>query len=316
MSGRTNRWALVLGGGDGTRLSALTRRGGVAVPKQFCLFNGGPSLMELAVRRAARVVSPGRILAVVNARHRPWWESDLEPLPAANVVVQPENRGTATGLLLPLAVLRARDPQARVAILPSDHYVGDERALAAELRHAFRAVNGEPDTTTLLGIEPDGPDTGYGWIVAGTPAGGPSPVEAFVEKPDEATARMLFERGAVWNSFLLVARVETLWGLYERKLPDLVERLRSVLDPTGEPLPSRLDELYAELPARDFSREILQGSERSLRLVTVPRCGWNDLGTPERLAACIERLPLRPPLVASRRLPAARVDLVWALAGM
>lgn len=317
MADQGRRWALVLGAGDGTRLSGLTTRGGVSVPKQFCLFNGGPSLLQAAVRRATRVVSPERILAVVASRHRPWWERDLAALPASNIVVQPNNRGTAAGVLLPLAVLRARDPQARVAILPSDHYVEDERVIATELHRAFQLVDREPDAIALLGIEPDAPDSGYGWIVPGErAAGGVRSVRAFVEKPDEDPARELLARGGVWNSFLVVAGVETLWRLYERRLPALLGRFRSVSGVSGALDPSRLEELYADLPSHDFSRELLQGSEASLRLVNVPRCGWNDLGTPARLAACIDQLPPHRRVRPSTGNTPARVDLVLSLAGM
>jgi mannose-1-phosphate guanylyltransferase len=316
MNRTANRWAIVLGAGDGTRLSALTTLRGVAVPKQYCQLNGGPSLLELAVRRAGRVVPADRVAVVVARAHRAWWEKDLAALPPDNVVVQPANRGTAAGVLLPLANVWARDPDARIAVLPSDHWVANEEVLAERIDAAFEAVERDPESVVLLGIEADAPDTGYGWILSGPEAThGVRTVEAFVEKPDPSTARELFANGAVWNSFLMVASARALWRLYERRLPALADRF-AALHADGEPPCAAYDVLYADLAVNDFSRDLLQGAEPDLRLLAVPRCGWSDLGTPERLALCVEQLHLRPVAPPRHATRPARVDLLWALASV
>ena len=126
-----NTWVVVLAAGDGRRLHQLTtNESGVPVPKQFCSLNGGPSLLRSALRRAETVASPHRICTVVAEQHRHWWQPALTPAEHANVIVQPRNRGTANGILLPLLHIMRRDPQARVVLLPSDHYVDDEAVLA------------------------------------------------------------------------------------------------------------------------------------------------------------------------------------------
>jgi len=112
-------WALVLAAGEGSRLRALTTTNGVAVPKQFCSPQSGPSLLQEALRRAEAVAPRSRICTIVAEQHRRWWEGPLWSLPPQNIIVQPENRGTAAGLLLPLLLhIEARDPQARVVVLP------------------------------------------------------------------------------------------------------------------------------------------------------------------------------------------------------
>ena len=310
------RSAIVLGAGDGTRLRALTTRAGVAVPKQFCMLNGGPSLLQLALRRAESVVGARRVTTVVASSHRRWWERDLRALGDLRVVVQPHNRGTAAGVLLPLADVHGRDPDAIVFILPSDHWVADEHVLARELDRAGDVVEAEPEAVALLGIEPDSAEPGYGWILPGrATAPGVSRVEAFVEKPALAQALDLLSAGAVWNSFLLVARARTLWALYEKRLPELLERMQLALA-TGDPArDARVWRMYAELPAHDFSRDVLSGAEDALRLLRVPECGWTDLGTPERVAACVERVLSHPAAGLVLPPPRARIDLAWALAG-
>ncbi|HXV77503.1 MAG TPA: sugar phosphate nucleotidyltransferase [Candidatus Polarisedimenticolaceae bacterium] len=304
------RWAVVLGAGDGTRLHALTGRGGVIVPKQFCLLQDD-SLIDLALRRAERVVCRARITVVVAARHRWWWRHDLRRLPERNVIVQPKNRGTAPGILLPLLSILARDERASIVLLPSDHYVDDEATLQASIEQAFDEIERDPRGIVLLGITPDGPETDYGWIVPGERlAPQTSSVVEFVEKPAPAAARRLLERRAAWNSFVIVARVDALLRLYAERAPELLGRLAGAVTPSGEVDPMAARRVYAELTARDFSRDLLHGSERSLRLVAVPPCGWTDLGTPERVATCAQRLTGER---TTAERPSSRVDLLSAL---
>src|SRR5262245_54650103 len=148
-------WALVLAAGDGTRLRELTTRDGHATPKQFCSLRGGGSLLSGALARAARCVPRKRILVVVAEEHRRFWEPELADLPADDVVVQPKNRGTAAGILLPLLTVLERDPEARLAILPSDHFVAREHVIAESLRLALASLEEGSGGMTLLGITPD-----------------------------------------------------------------------------------------------------------------------------------------------------------------
>jgi hypothetical protein len=137
----SNNWVVVLAAGDGNRLRSVTTNGmGDAVPKQFCSLRGGPSLLLETLERAESVAARDRICVVVASRHRRWWGSMLSRIPSANVIVQPMNRGTANGILLPLLHIEARDPDARIVILPSDHYVRDELILVTALAPALSAA--------------------------------------------------------------------------------------------------------------------------------------------------------------------------------
>ena len=124
-------WAVVLAGGDGRRVSALTRGvAGESVPKQYCAFGSDETLLRGALRRAAAIVRWPRILVVVAERHRRYWSQALADLPQENIIVQPRNRGTAAGILLPvLDIVLHRDRDARVLVLPADHHVGSEAVL-------------------------------------------------------------------------------------------------------------------------------------------------------------------------------------------
>jgi len=283
-------WAIVLAAGEGTRLRELTTRGGIATPKQFCSLRGCRSLLGDALARAARIVPKKRIVVVVAAEHRRFWERELEALPRENVVVQPRNKGTAAGILLPALSVLERDPGAKLAFLPSDHFVEQEYVIEQSLRLALASLDDNGDGLTLLGITPDRPETGYGWIVPAASDRLLRPVARFVEKPEERVAEQLFASGGLWNSFLFAVRASALVRAFQRRLPELAAEFARAHALDVAERGAHLNALYERLETRDFSREVLQGEEARLRLEIVPPCGWTDLGTPARVQACLANL--------------------------
>lgn len=285
-------WVLILAGGEGRRLQALTTNAsGIAIPKQFCSLDGGPSLLQEALRRAWMIVPPESTCVAVAAHHRRWWGELSRSIPAQNIVVQPRNCGTAHGILLPLLRILDRDPQASLLVLPSDHYVRNEAVLAEELRFAVADVARRKDGVVLLGFAPEEADPDLGYIV---PASEISPgvhnVQEFIEKPSVTTARQLMERGGLWNSFIFAAYGQALLRIFEERCPEIVMEMRALAPPRMDAmLDSHLAALYERLPALDFSRDILERSTSRLQVHRVPPCGWSDLGTPRRVAATLDR---------------------------
>ena len=292
VNGREHAWAIVLAGGDGLRLSAWTADpSGRAVPKQYCSFGQPRSMLRWALERACRVVPREHVLIVVAEQHRRFWEHELSDFPVDNIVVQPRNRGTGAGLLLPLLRLcRHRDPVARVLVLASDHYVEDEQTLRESLNLALDVRGRRPGRLLLLGMTPSGLDHDFGWIVpASRASGGIRRVAHFAEKPGREGARVLMRRGALVNSLIFVAPADLILRLYQETLPGI---LGALLDCPGDAVDrERLAAIYESIPTSDFSRHILAQSVRHLSVVQVPRCGWSDLGTPDRL----RRFGIRPP---------------------
>lgn len=286
-----HNWALILAGGEGTRLQSLTRMAsGVAVPKQFCSLGHSRSLLHDAVTRASWVTSAERTTVVVSEHHRCWWQGFDLGIPARNLISQPGNRGTAQGILLALLRILHRDPEASLLVLPSDHYVSNELILATSLREAMREVIRTPEAILLLGMAAEEADPELGYIVADGTAD-VSAVRDFVEKPDVSTARALIARGSMWNSFIFAANGQSLMHRFEQSCPDLVGEVQHIVAsvPVSAQMP-RLAELYARSPSIDFSRDILQRSTHSVHVLRVPACGWSDLGTPHRVIDTVQRI--------------------------
>jgi len=308
-----HNWALVLAAGEGSRLQALTMTAsGVAIPKQFCSLGGGVSLLHDALRRAHAVASPERTCAVVAEQHRRWWQALPLNIPPQNLIRQPRNRGTANGILLPLLRIVHRDPDARLLILPSDHYVRNEDVLASSLRRTMFELERNRDHLILLGITPEEPDPELGYIVSdGVSGTGIRAVSAFVEKPTTSTARELMAAGGVWNSFIFAGHAQTLLHAFEQRCGDLVCEMRGIITRSGDSArEAELAALYERLPQLDFSRDILQRSTSALKVMTVPTCGWSDLGTPRRVAETVHRYqPTRASADSGETSLAAFLDL-------
>lgn len=293
-------WGLVLAGGDGARLRALTTQPcGAAVPKQFCSLHGGQSLIEDALDRAAALVDPACICTIVAHSHRRWWSEieRLTHLPAGAVIVQPRNRGTAIGVLYALLHVLAKDPYAKVVMLPADHHVRDEETLRRSLADALEHAQRDPTRPVLLGIQPDEVDAELGYILPSSPDPlGGCGVKRFVEKPDRATAGEIVAAGGLWNAFIVAAAAQSLVDLFLPRYAALVMEMQVILSrgfATGSPTGAwpAIVGMYERLPELDFSRDLLQGREDRLRVMPVPPCGWSDLGAPRRIGEALRRMP-------------------------
>ncbi|HCU23942.1 MAG TPA: hypothetical protein DF383_02905 [Deltaproteobacteria bacterium] len=292
MSTENHRWAIVLAAGEGTRLRSLTTDAvGTSIPKQFCSFQRPHSMLRDAVLRARRHVLPEHILVIVSTLHRLWWKPQLADFPEENIVEQPESRGTAAGVLLPLIEILRRDPEAEIFLLPSDHFVKKENVLEHAAAAAFPAAHEAFQRVVLLGMMPEHPDPDFGWIVPRLRGREMIPgVEAFVEKPEPSIAKRLFQTGGLWNSFILAASGKTLLFLFQEKLPDLLAPvLPRIFQSGGRWNPRELAAVYERLPSYDFSKNLLERAVSRLGVMPVPPCGWSDLGTPERVRRCLIR---------------------------
>lgn len=264
--------AIVLAGGSGRRLAPLTG----PTPKQFCCLGGPRTLLAETLDRLSPLAPPDRTTVVVREEHLALAREQARG--RATLLAQPCDRGTAPAVLWPVALV---DPDTTVLVTPSDHGVRDAALWRDGIAEAVRAA-GEA-SVVLLGVEPDGPRTDFGWIVPGKGLAARRVVE-FVEKPGPAEAADLLGRGGLFSTMVLVARARSLVALFERARPGLAALMLplAVLPPEAAAL--HVQRAYTLMPSCDFSREILAPA-LGLSVVRLPaEVGWTDLGTPARVA--------------------------------
>lgn len=296
--GRGMLWGVILAGGDGQRMRTFVQSVlGADRPKQFCAFIGTRSMLRHTVDRASWLIPPERTLTVVTAGHGPFVADDLVATPPRMLLEQPCNRDTAPGILLPLAVILRDDPDARVALFPSDHFILEEGRFITHVAQTAAAIGRAPDRTVLLGIAPDRATPGYGWIDAGASLEA-SPFHAvrrFWEKPEPTLTRRLFAAGYLLNTFVLVAFARTLWDLTRRCQPELVARFDRIGEAWGAPQQDAvLQAEYADMPPTNFSREVLERLPGRLAVLPVRGVQWCDWGEPARIADTVRRIGIIP----------------------
>jgi mannose-1-phosphate guanylyltransferase len=288
---RGDLWAVVLAGGEGLRLRALTREiYGEARPKQYAVLTGSKSLLRQTLERVTLLVPPERIVVVTQASHARFLGAELAGLPAVHALSQPSDRGTAAGVLLPAHWIRARDPHAMVAVFPADHFIGEESAFMGHVAQVVDYVRAHPDWLVLLGAPPTDPDPDYGWIEPGPRLGWAGhgavhQVRAFREKPTKESARRLFTLGCLWNTFIFIAGVAALIDAGRACVPLLHDRLVRLAVFAGTQFEAwAVRQAYLFAPAADFSRSVLESTLPRLAVARLPTCTWCDIGTRERVA--------------------------------
>lgn len=300
-----NLWGIVLAGGDGRRVRYLMRRlTGTDLPKQYCAVIGRRSMLQHTWDRVATVIPRDRIVTVITRHHLDQAWAQLQEWPTEQLLIQPSNRETAPGLLLPLLAIRARDPRATVAIFPSDHFILEESVFMGHVEEAVRFLADHPSLVLLLGIPPDRPESGYGWIQPGEELArrmgfGLFRVLRFSEKPDPSVGDQFFLQGGLWNSLVLVGRLDTFLRHIEQVLPELWASFQAVASALGTVTEARvLEEAYRAIPAMNLSAHLLQQIPHHLGVVPVKAVHWCDWGDEARIFETLTRIGKAEELLA------------------
>lgn len=274
-------YVAILAGGVGSRLWPRSRE---AMPKQFSDVTGsGRTMIQATVDRLDGLAALSDIYIVTGRRYRDLTLEQLPGIPPENVIVEPSGRNTGPAIGLACVHIHRRDPNGIVALLHADHAIQDAEAYRAVLRQAEEAARN--NYLTVLGITPDSPHTGYGYIKrTGTPlpVSGGLPVYAvdrFLEKPDRATAESFLADGSYyWNAGNFISRVDRLLAEFERQLPDLHAGLRSIEAALGDSRADEvLDTIWNTLPTVSIDHGVM---EKAQQVAVVPlQAGWNDVGS-------------------------------------
>ncbi len=267
-------------------------------PKQFCRLMGELTLVEETQQRVALEVAKERTVFVVNRVHQPYYSDILGATPASNLIEQPRNLGTAPAILYSILKIAAADPLAIIGFFPSDHYVSDNAKFMAHIRSAFEAAQFRQDIVILLGVEPENPESEYGWI---EPAGSIQGhrklhrVARFWEKPNSRLAAVLQLRGCLWNSFVMVASARALIDIIASATPALYRAFASVTAFFGtNDEPRSIRRLYSQPQETNFSDRVLAVVPERLAVLKVTGIKWSDLGEPKRVLTSIRTAGVRP----------------------
>ena len=248
--------AVILAGGSGERFWPLSTP---ERPKQFLRVFGGESLIRQAVSRLDGLVAPEDVFVVTAKNLVAATRRELPEVPRGNVVGEPMRRDTGAAVALGVGIASGGgDPV--VGFFSSDQMVAKPSAFRRAVSRAV-AIARRKDAIVTIGIKPDYPATCFGYISPKT--------RAFVEKPDERTARKYIASGYLWNAGMFIARASTFRGAFAAHAPEL-----GVLARGGA---LRLGRVYGALPKISFDYAVM---EKAGNVEVVPGdFGWDDVGS-------------------------------------
>jgi len=282
------RYVLIMAGGSGKRLWPLSRQD---MPKQLLRVVGGKSLLRIAYERLDGIVSADHVLVCTGADYADIVATELPELTPANILGEPEGRDSLNAVAWPAAVVAARDPDAVIAVVTSDHLMHTVSAFQSALLEAFEVAESGEDFLVTFGVVPTAPHTGYGYLRRGEILPHHPDVFSvieFKEKPDRATAEEYLASGEYWwNSGMFVWRARTFLDQLEALQP---KTHAAVLELAAAPY--RLAEIYPELLKISVDYAVMEPVSRgegSAQVVAVRLpITWHDVGG---FAALGEQLP-------------------------
>ncbi len=268
-------YTVIPAGGAGTRLWPLSRAGR---PKFLLPLVRGASLLQLTAGRVTPFSSPDRIYTVSGKAHVAAIARQLPEIPESNLIVEPAMRGTGSAIALASMLIAKKNPHAIMGSFAADHNIRDvaafHRALATAIESAAAGY------LTTIGIRPDRPETGYGYIERSDEPAVPGGYFAhrFVEKPSLDTAREFLETGRyLWNASMFVWRVDVFLREFARAQPDLSGALARIAAAWNDP--ERADEIeraWLDLPVTTIDQGLMELVDE---FVVVPASmGWSDIG--------------------------------------
>ena len=269
-------YAVIMAGGSGERFWPLSTPDS---PKQFLRLLDGKTLLRRTVERIEPLIPIDRQIVVACEAHVARIHEELPELPAANLICEPVGRNTAACIGLASLFLERRDPDAIAVVLPADHHIEETSAFCASLEKAVTLAQ-EKRGTVVIGVRPDRPATGYGYMQIGSEMlQDIYPVLRFREKPDAETARRFVAAGDYfWNTGIFIWQNRTLQQLLKTHLPAHwfgLEQIRSAL---GTPAYREvLARIYSTLEKVSLDYGVLEAAE-NIWMVR-GRFGWDDLGS-------------------------------------
>jgi len=272
-------YIVIVSGGIGTRLWPRSRK---ASPKQLLPLLGGKSLAQATLDRVLPLTTPERVFVVTVPEQSEEIQRQLSVIPEGNVLVEPQGKNTAMAIGLAVAHISRANKAGVMLSLGADHYVGNDDVFRDALRAAVKAAEG--DELVTIGIPPEGPDTGFGYIQTGNKMGQHEGseicrVEAFHEKPSKKLAEEYVESGKyLWNSNYFCWRIDTIkkaFSCHQPGVAALIERIGGSIGTAS--YEETVAACYDEAKDEAIDTAVM---EKALNVLVVRgKFPWADVGT-------------------------------------
>ncbi|MEP7287258.1 MAG: mannose-1-phosphate guanylyltransferase [Chloroflexota bacterium] len=266
-------YALIMAGGGGTRLWPLSRQDR---PKQVLSLTEERTMFQVTVDRLHDLFTPEQIYVVSGSAMAAAMREIAPQIPAENFIVEPSAKDSGPAAALGTQRIAQRDPEAVIAVLSADHHIAQEARFTKALRCAYdSALTGHIVT---LGIQPDFPSTGFGYIQRGDSIGTCDEFtiyesRRFTEKPDEATAKTFIDSGLYsWNAGMFIWQAKQALAEFERQQPEIHTLLGQIAAQ-----PDQIDTLWAQMKKISLDFAIMEGAKK-IAIIPVD-IGWSDVGS-------------------------------------
>ena len=277
---------LIMAGGKGTRFWPKSTE---EKPKQFINLIEDRTMIQLTVDRIKNILPIEKIFVATGEKYIDLVKEQLPDLPDRNIIVEPVGRNTAPCILLASLYIKQIYNNCNIAVLPSDHLIKNEKEFLNTLKIANNFVKEDKEAIVTIGITPDRPETGYGYIKYNkSDKNTVVKVDRFVEKPDLEKAKQYLEsKEYLWNAGMFIFSVDYMLKELEKnynKTFQLLQQLPSIYD---ENYGKILSEIYPESENISIDYAVM---EKSKNIYVIPsNFGWDDIGTWKSLERYIEK---------------------------
>jgi len=272
--------AVIMAGGKGSRFWPLSTE---EKPKQFLNLLSNETMIQMTIRRLEVLIPIERVFVVTGKKYLNLVKKQLPELPDRNIILEPIGKNTAPCIALSAFVINKYYKDATLAVLPADHLIRNEEKFLETLKVAEEFIESKSNAIVTLGMKPDRPETGYGYInynsdkfiinkfdIRG--------VNKFVEKPNKETAeKYLVDGKYLWNGGMYVWKTSTILELSEKYINNTYNVLKEIAATSDEEFQNILDERYLEVDSISVDYGIMENAKS---IYVIPSdFGWDDIGT-------------------------------------
>jgi mannose-1-phosphate guanylyltransferase len=274
--------ALIMAGGKGERFWPLSTD---EKPKQFLNLLGKETMIQMTVNRIKELITMDRIFVVTVEKYVELLKEQLPELPDRNIIVEPVGKNTAPCIALSAFIIQKYYKDATIAVLPADHFIKDEEEFRRVLDSSYKFIDNEPEAIVTLGMKPNRPETGYGYIklIDNNKEINKSinkiyKVERFVEKPDLYKAKKYLEDGNfLWNTGIFLWTTKNILKLTRKYIENTYNILKEIAITSEEEYEYALKKSYKTIDSISVDYAIM---EKSQQMYVIPsNFGWDDVGT-------------------------------------